>query len=127
MAIAVRSLDEALALWRDQLGLELAGLEEVPTEKVRVAILKAGAGRIELMEPTAADSPIAAFLDKRGGGLHHVALRVDDVSAASQALAGGGCPLIGAAARPGAHGTLVSFLHPRGTGGVLVELVEEHG
>jgi methylmalonyl-CoA/ethylmalonyl-CoA epimerase len=127
LAIAVNSITQALPFWRDTLGLPLIGIEEVPTEKVRVAMLGAGAARIELLEPTAPDSPISAFLDKRGPGLHHVALRVRDVKAASDSISAKGCPLIGAAARPGAHGSLVSFLHPKGTGGVLVELVQEHG
>lgn len=127
LAIAVRSLSDALPLWQGMLGLTLVGIEDVPTEQVRVALLDAGAARIELLEPTSAESPIAAFLKKRGGGLHHLALRVADVKGQSRLLEARGCPLVGAAGRPGAHGTLVSFLHPKGTGGVLVELVEEHG
>jgi methylmalonyl-CoA/ethylmalonyl-CoA epimerase len=127
LAVAVRSLSQALPFWRDVLGLPLLGIEDVPSEKVRVAMLGAGSARIELLEPSAPDSPISAFLEKRGPGLHHVALTVRDVRAASDAVVAHGCPLIGAAARPGAHHTLVSFLHPKGTGGVLVELVQEHG
>ena len=127
LAIAVSSLSEALPFWRDVLGLPLIGIEEVPTEKVRVAMLGAGAARIELLEPSGPDSPISAFLAKRGPGLHHVALRVRDVQESSNAIAAKGCPLIGAAARPGAHGSLVTFLHPKGTGGVLVELVQQNG
>jgi methylmalonyl-CoA/ethylmalonyl-CoA epimerase len=127
LAIAVNSLSQALPFWRDVLGLPLIGIEEVPTEQVRVAMLGAGAARIELLEPTTPDSPISTFLAKRGPGLHHVAFSVRDVRESSNAIAASGCPLIGAAARPGAHGSLVSFLHPKGTGGVLVELVQQHG
>lgn len=124
IAIAVNSLKDGLAFWADALGLEAAGLETVESERVRVAFLPVGASRIELLEPTADDSPIAGFLDKRGPGLHHVTLRVDDVAALIERLRARGVEVLGDGVRPGAGGTKVAFLHPRSTGGTLVELVE---
>ncbi|MEW6747278.1 MAG: methylmalonyl-CoA epimerase [Planctomycetota bacterium] len=124
LGIAVHSLEEALPLWRDLLGLELRAIEEVPAEKVRVAILDAGGPHIELLEPTAPDAAIARFLDTRGPGIHHLALGVGDVAEASSRLQARGLELIGAIARPGAGGTRVSFVHPRSTGGILLELVD---
>jgi methylmalonyl-CoA/ethylmalonyl-CoA epimerase len=128
IGIAVRSLQEALPIWIDGLGLRLDRIEEVPTEKVRVAMLYAGDTRIELIEPTAPDSPIQGFLDKRGGGVHHLAFQVPDAQEAIDALQTRGLPLLDRRPRPGAHGTRVAFVHPRGVGGVLAELVERaHG
>jgi methylmalonyl-CoA/ethylmalonyl-CoA epimerase len=125
IGVAVRSLDEALNHWVDGLGLVLQGIEEVPTEKVRVAILLAGSTRIELLEPTAEDSPIARFLDKRGPGVHHLAFRCADTGEAIRVLTDAGAPLLDDAPRPGAHGTQVAFIHPRFLGGVLAELVQD--
>jgi methylmalonyl-CoA/ethylmalonyl-CoA epimerase len=130
IGIAVKSLAEALPFWRDALGLEFAGIEEVPSEKVRVAILKSpgpGGARVELLEPTAPDSPIARHLEKRGPGIHHVALKVDDVAARMAALAKAGTPALDGAPRPGAEGAQVTFIHPRSAGGVLVELTQPKG
>jgi methylmalonyl-CoA epimerase len=125
IGIAVRSLDEALVAWVDGLGLELVGIEEVPTEGVRVAILLAGSQRIELLEPTAADSPIAKFLDRRGPGVHHLAFRSPDTAALIRVLTERGAPLLDSAPRPGAHGTQVAFVHPKFLGGVLAEIVQD--
>lgn len=124
IGIAVRSLDEALPRWVDGLGLRLAGVEEVETEKVKVAILMAGDVRIELLEPTAPESAIAVFLDKRGPGIHHLAFEVDSVGGAIKILLDGGAPVLDSEPRPGAHDTLAAFIHPRYLGGVLAELVE---
>jgi methylmalonyl-CoA/ethylmalonyl-CoA epimerase len=126
LGIAVAKIEEALPFWRDQLGMELAGIEVVASEKVRVAILRprgdSAAARVELLEPTAPDSPIAKHLEKRGPGLHHVAMKVDDIAARMAALAAAGKPAMDAAPRTGAGGCLVTFLHPKLTGGVLLEV-----
>jgi len=124
LGIAVASIDEALSVYR-ALGLEVAHREEVPTQKVRTAFLPAGDSRIELLEPTAPDSPIAKFLEKRGGGIHHVCFAVDDIDAALATLAARGFRLIHREAVPGADGKRVAFLHPEAGRGVLIELSEE--
>ncbi len=123
IGIAVRSLDDALALFR-ALGLEASGREEVPGESVRVAFLPVGGTRVELIEPTAPASPVARFIAKRGEGLHHISLEVDDIRAAMRDLAARGFELLSAEPREGAHGSLVCFLHPRSAGGVLIELCQ---
>ena len=124
IGIAVEKLEDALPFWRDQLGLELVVIEEVPSEKVRVAFLRAGSTRIELLEPTSPDSPIAKALAKRGPGIHHVALEVDDIVARMAALKAAGRPAMDEKPRPGAEGCMVTFLHPKTAGGVLVELTQ---
>ena len=124
IGIATRALDEALVFWRDALGLEVVHTEVVEEQKVRVAMLPAGEPRIELLEPTAADSPVAKFLEKRGAGIHHVAVRVDDIRAALARLKQSGARLIDEAPRVGANNCLVAFVHPSSAGGVLLELVE---
>jgi methylmalonyl-CoA/ethylmalonyl-CoA epimerase len=122
IGIAVGDLEASLAFFRDVLGLELEAPEEVPSQRVRAHFLQAGEAALELVEPTAADSPIAKFVDRRGPGLHHVALRVDDIVAALAELKARGVRLIDEAPRPGAHNSLVAFIHPSSTHGVLVEL-----
>jgi methylmalonyl-CoA/ethylmalonyl-CoA epimerase len=124
IGIAVERLDDALPFWRDLLGLEFGGIEEVPGEKVRVAFLRAGATRIELLEPTSPDSPIAKHLARRGPGIHHVALAVGDLVGRMAALERAGRPAMDDAPRPGAEGSKVTFIHPKSAGGVLVELVQ---
>jgi methylmalonyl-CoA/ethylmalonyl-CoA epimerase len=124
LGIAVRSIDEASGFYRDALGLECNAPEEVPEQKVRVVFFQVGEVRIELLEPTAADSPIARFLEKRGPGLHHIAYVVDDLHATLAALKAAGVQLIDAAPRPGAHGMQIAFAHPRATGGVLTEFCQ---
>jgi methylmalonyl-CoA/ethylmalonyl-CoA epimerase len=121
IGIAVRSIDEARAVW-ERLGLAVQGIEEVPSEQVRVAMIPCGSVRIELLEPTSSDSPIARFLERRGPGIHHVCLRSPDVRAADERLRRSGCELLRDTPGPGAHGSLVQFLHPRSCGGVLLEL-----
>ena len=125
IGIAVRSIDDALSRYVDELGLRLESTDEVAAEQVKVAVLTAGETRIELMEPTDPDSPVARFLDKRGPGVHHLAFRVADAGGVVRVLTEGGAPLIEPAPRPGARGTTVAFIHPRYLGGVLVELVED--
>lgn len=125
VAIVVPSIREARRTYVDLLGMTCGDVEFVADQKVNVLVCWAGAQRIELVEPAAPDSPVSAFLEKRGGGLHHLAYRVDDVAAAIAALERGGVRMIDSAPRPGAHGTRIAFVHPKSTGGVLTELVEE--
>ena len=125
VGVAVRSLEQALAPYRDGLGLAVQEIEEVATEQVRVAFLPAGDTRIELLEPTSAESAIARFLDRRGEGIHHLCFQVDDIEAALRRLRAAGVRLVDEVPRPGAGGCRVAFVHPKGMGGVLVELVEK--
>jgi len=122
VAILVSDLDAAIRLYRDVYGLELAEIEEVPSEKVRVAIFGHGAGRIELVSPSGPDSPMAKAIEKRGEGLHHLCLEVPDIEKAMAALSAQGAPLLDEKPRPGAGGARVAFVHPKGSRGVLVEL-----
>jgi methylmalonyl-CoA/ethylmalonyl-CoA epimerase len=122
VAILVSDLDAAVALFRDVYGLPLSEVEEVPTEKVKVAIFGHGAGRIELVSPTGPDSPMAKAIEKRGEGLHHICLEVPDLASAMAALKARGAPLLDEKPRPGAGGAQVAFVHPKGSRGVLVEL-----
>jgi len=124
LGIAVKSLDEALVFYRDQLGLEVSLRETVELEKVNVAMLPLGEPRIELLEPTAAESVIGKFLEKRGEGLHHVAIRVPDLNASVERLKAAGARLLNEP-RAGAGGHLYVFVHPSSTGGVLLELIQE--
>jgi len=125
LGVAVGSLEEASRLYRDVLGLACGGTEEIPDQKVRVALFQVGQVRIELLEPTAKDSPIAKFLDEKGPGLHHVAYRVPDLPATLAALKSAGVRLIDEAPRAGAHGMQIAFAHPRSTGGVLTEFCQQ--
>lgn len=125
VAIAVPSIAHARGVFELALGLGEGEPEHVPGQRVNVLVLRAGDQRIELVEPAADDSPISAFLARRGSGLHHIALLVDDIDGALERLDRAGMRLIDRTARDGADGTRVAFLHPRSTGGVLVELVEE--
>ena len=124
LGIAVKSLDEALVFYRDQLGLEVSLRETVELEKVNVAMLPLGEPRIELLEPTAAESVIGKFLEKRGEGLHHVAIRVPDLNASVERLKAAGARLLNEP-RAGAGGHFYVFVHPSSTGGVLLELIQE--
>jgi len=124
LAIAVRSLEEGSRFYREVLGLECAGREEIPDQKVRVAFFMVGEVRLELLEPTADDSPIAKFLGKRGPGLHHVAYRVANVPETLAALKSAGVRLIDEAPCDGAHGMKIAFAHPESTGGVLIEFCQ---
>ena len=125
IGVAVRSLEEALPKWTDGFGLLLESVDEVPTEQVRVAVLKAGGTRVELLEPTSEDSPIAKFLEKRGPGIHHLAFQVGDCQRKITQLVEGGAPLLNESPNPGAHGCKVAFVHPKHLGGVLAEIVED--
>jgi methylmalonyl-CoA epimerase len=122
IGIAVGDLAQALAFYRDALGLEVEPPEEVPSQRVRAHFVPVGEATLELLEPTAADSPIAKFIEKRGPGVHHVTLRVDDLREALGRLKARGVRLIDEAPREGAEGALIAFVHPASTHGVLVEL-----
>ena len=124
IGIAVSSLDSAIAFYRDALGLEVEAPEDVPSERVRVRFVPVGQSAIELLEATTDDSPIAKYIGKRGQGIHHITLRVDDIRAALAQLKARGVRVIDEAPRPGAHGSLVAFIHPSSANGVLIELKE---
>jgi methylmalonyl-CoA/ethylmalonyl-CoA epimerase len=127
IGIATEKIDDALAFWRDALGLAVVHTEEVAEQGVRVAMLPVGEPRVELLEPTHEESPVAKFLRKRGPGIHHVAVRVEDIRAALARLKSQGARLIDDEPRTGAGGCLVAFVHPQSAGGVLLELVEHTG
>jgi methylmalonyl-CoA/ethylmalonyl-CoA epimerase len=124
IGIATREIEAALSLWRDALGLEVDSTEEVAEQGVRVAMLPIGETHIELLEPLNDDSPVAKFLDKRGPGVHHVAIRVKDIQATLSQLKEKGTRLIDETPRLGAGGCLVAFVHPSSVNGVLLELVQ---
>jgi len=124
LGIATKGIDEVLEFWSDALGLENVHTEVVEDQKVRVAMLPIGESRVELLEPTSDDSPISKFLEKRGGGIHHIAVEVEDIEAALSKLKAQGMRLIDEHPRIGAEGCLVAFVHPSSTHGVLLELVQ---
>ena len=127
IGIAVRNLDEALRLYHEALGLPLHGRESVESDGVNVAFLPAGDTELELLEATGPESPVGRFIKKRGEGIHHIALEVDDVAETLKALRDRGYRLIDEEPRIGAGGVRVAFVHPRSTGGVLIELCEKGG
>lgn len=124
IGIAVKSIEAARRVYED-LGLAVQHLETVETQKVRTAFLSVGDANLELLEPANSDSPIAKFIDKRGEGIHHICLRVDDIDAHLARLKERGYRLINETAVPGAHGCRVAFLHPAAGNGVLIELSEK--
>jgi len=127
IGIAVKNLAVSIPFYRDVLGMQFEGTEEVSEQKVRVAFLAVGESRIELLEPTSADSPVAKFLEKNGEGIHHIAYQVDDLVETLERLRGEGVRLIDEQPRRGAHGARIAFLHPKATGGVLTELCQDGG
>ena len=124
IGIATSKLDEALSVWRDTLGLSVDSTEEVSEQGVRIAMLPIGETHIELLEPLSDDSPVGKFLQKRGPGIHHIAIRVTNIRTALSELKAKGARLIDETPRVGAKGCLVAFIHPSATNGVLLELVE---
>ena len=124
IGVAVKALEGSLPFWADALGLDVAGMETVESEKVKVAFLPVGDSRIELLEPTDESSPVGKYLLRRGEGVHHVTLEVRDLPAVLERLRQRGVEPIGEAPRTGAGGRQVAFLPPKASGGVLVELVE---
>jgi methylmalonyl-CoA epimerase len=126
IGIAVRDIEQALQVYQVALGLPLDDILEVPDQQVRVAFLPVGDSNIELVQPTNEDSGTARFIEKRGEGIHHICVQVEDIDAVLEQLKANGVPLIDQEPRPGAHGR-VAFIHPKGTHGVLLELVEHAG
>lgn len=124
VAVVVPEVEGALPFWVDALGLKLSHTAEVPEEGVAVAFLTVGDSNIELMEPVAADTGVTRFLEKRGPGIHHLCLEVDDIEATLARLREYQVPLIHEQAMVGHNGRRYAFVHPKGTGGVLVELYE---
>jgi len=124
IGIAVPNLAEALKFYEGTLGVKSQGTEEVAEQKVKVAFLPAGDSELELLESTAPDGPIAKFIESKGAGLQHIALRVDNIEAALSELKEKGIKLIDEKPRYGAGGAKIAFLHPKATGGVLLELCE---
>jgi len=124
IGVATRGIEEAARFWLTALGVSEIETEEVADQKVRVAMLPLGESRVELLEATSPDSPISKFIEKRGPGIHHLAVRVEDIHAALAQLRGQGVRLIDNEPRTGAGGCLVAFVHPSSTGGVLLELVQ---
>ncbi len=124
IGVAVKSLDAARVLFEKALGIPCAGREEIPSQQVRVEFYQVGDTRIECLEPTSDSSPIANFLDRNGEGIHHIAIQVPDITQALQLAREQGIRLINDAPRTGAEGTMIAFLHPKATHGMLIELVE---
>jgi methylmalonyl-CoA/ethylmalonyl-CoA epimerase len=124
IGIAVISLEESIPFYRDQLAMPFAGIEEVAEQKVRVAMLQVGESKIELLEPTSADSPVAKFIEKNGPGIHHLAYEVEDLEAAIVRMMAEGARMIDEKPRAGAHGSRIAFVHPKSSNGVLTELCQ---
>ena len=123
LAIVVENIENALAFWRDALGLPLGNTQEVPQEQVKIAFLEAGESHVELVQPTSDDSGIAKYLAKKGAGMHHICFEVENISTALQHMADKGIELINETPRE-RDGRKYAFIHPKSTGGVLVELYE---
>ncbi len=126
IGVAVQDLEAAMRPWVEGLGLKVAAVETLESERVKVAMLPVGETKLELLEPTSPESAVAKFIEKRGTGIHHIALHVESAAVALEALRAAGVPLIDQVPRQGAGGTKVGFAHPKGFGGVLVEVVEGH-
>jgi len=124
IAIAVPDMEAAIARFVDDLGIELAGREDVPSESTSTAFLPIDGTKIELIHPIAGEGPVAAYLEKRGGGLHHLCFETDDIDSDMARLRDKGYRFLSEAPKPGAHGTRVAFIHPKSCGGVLIELAE---
>jgi len=126
VGVAVKSLEEAIPFYRDMLKMQFHGTEEVAEQKVRVAMFQVGESKIELLEPTSEDSPIAKALEKMGGAthVHHLAYEVEDCAAAIATLKAAGARMVDESPRNGAHGTKIAFVHPKSSGGILTELCQ---
>jgi methylmalonyl-CoA epimerase len=127
VAIVVQDLDEALAFYRDALGMEVSDRRQVPEEGVEIAFLSAGQAEIELVQPLTEEGGIARFLQKRGEGLHHICLALDDIDTAMSRLEAAGARVLGEEPQAGADGTRYVFVHPKSAHGVLIELYEAPG
>ena len=124
IGIAVKDIEESLKFYRDQLGMEVTGMEEVAEQKVKVAFLPVGESKIELLQSTDPEGAIAKFIDSKGEGIQHVALRVDNIREKLAELKAQGVRLIDEEPRDGAGGAQIAFIHPKSTGGILLELCE---
>ena len=124
IGIAVQSIEQSLPLYESLFGLEAERIEEIPEQKTRVAVLPLKQGRLELLESMAENSPVARFLARRGQGLHHICIQVDDIRAELERLRAAGARLIDQTPRRGAGGCLIAFVHPESAAGVLVELAQ---
>ena len=124
IGIAVKSIDEALKFWQDTMGIKCHGVEEVAEQKVRTAFLPVDDTEFELLEGTAEDSPVTKFIEKKGEGIQHIAIRVDNIEEALRELKEKGVRLIDEAPRYGAGGAKIAFVHPKASGGVLLELCQ---
>jgi len=124
LGIAVTNLAEYIPFYRDIFKLEFKGIEEIPDQKVRTAIFKIGEVKIELLEPTSAESPIAKFIEKRGAGLHHIAYQSDDIKGEIKRFIAENIQMIDGQAKKGAHGSLIAFIHPHSSGKVLTEICQ---
>ncbi len=124
IGIAVANLDEALKLYRDQLGLVCKGTEVVEEQKVKVAFLPVGESKVELLESTDPEGPVGKFIEKKGAGVHHLSFRVSNIEEKLEQLKQQGVALIDEKPRYGAGGAKIAFLHPKSTGGVLIEICE---
>jgi len=124
IGIAVKSLEDSIPFYRDQLSMAFAGIEEVAEQKVRVAMLQVGESKIELLEPISDESPVAKFIEKNGPGIHHLAYEVEDLEAAIARLMAEGARMIDEKPRAGAHGSRIAFVHPKSSNGVLTELCQ---
>ena len=126
IGIAVKSIDEALKFWEATLGIKCTGVEEVTEQKVKTAFLPLKDSEVELLEATSDESPVAKFIEKKGEGIHHLAIRVDDLEKALAELKEAGVRLIDERPRKGAGGAMIAFIHPAATGGVLLELSQRN-
>jgi methylmalonyl-CoA/ethylmalonyl-CoA epimerase len=126
VGIAVKSIEAAKEFWVDTLGLRFSHVEEVPDQKVRVAVLHAGDTTVELLEPTTPDSPVQRFIGKRGEGLHHMTFETDNLAERLKSLKNANIGLIDEEPRVGAGGACIAFIHPKSAHGVLIELCEYH-
>ncbi|RYG74634.1 methylmalonyl-CoA epimerase [Lentibacillus lipolyticus] len=124
IGVAVSDIDQVLPFYTDTLGLELESVETIDTEKIKTAFLKIGESRIELLEPINNESPIQTFLDKKGEGIHHVALETEAIDERLQQMKAEGIPLINEEAKQGAHDSQIAFIHPKAANGVLFELCQ---
>jgi methylmalonyl-CoA/ethylmalonyl-CoA epimerase len=124
IAIAVNNLEEAAKFYQEVMGLTLSGIEVVTAQKTKVGFFKIGESNIELVQPAEPDSPLVKFLETKGQGIHHICLEVDDIDAEVKTFLEKGATMVDQKPRPGAHNTRVAFVHPKSSGGVLIELCE---
>jgi methylmalonyl-CoA/ethylmalonyl-CoA epimerase len=124
IAIAVNNLEEAAGFYQTVMGLTLSGIEVVTAQKTKVGFFQIGESNIELVQPAEPDSPLVKFLETKGQGIHHICLEVDDIEAEVKTFLEKGATMVDQKPRPGAHNTRVAFVHPKSSGGVLIELCE---